>query len=101
MSNGMPWALLQIEIDGDTVWVELSDGRSSIQVITDVEIVGRFARLYGCHFLGDGANRLGPRKLLSLAAWAKRELDVDELRIEGATRTSGAGPGRVPPVLVF
>jgi hypothetical protein len=36
-----------------------------------------------------------------LALWVKDSLDVDELRIEGATRATGASPGRKPTSLVF
>jgi hypothetical protein len=39
--------------------------------------------------------------LIALARWVKVILDVDELEVEGAVRTSGAAPGRKPGRLVF
>jgi len=84
-----------------TVLVRLTNGVHVIEVLTDVEFVGRTAVLRGLHILGGGANTLGPKALRELITWAKVQLDVDQLRIEGATRTSGAGPGRIPPAIVF
>ena len=96
------WRALELEFGGtDTVLVTLTDGVQIIQVLADVELVGRNAVLRGLHIDGGGRNTLGQRALRELINWAKVHLDVDELRIEGATRTSGAGPGRIPPPLVF
>src|SRR5271166_1269861 len=85
----------------DTVLVKLTDGVHVIEVLADVEFSDRMAVLRGLHILGSGPNTLGPRALRELINWAKVQLDVDQLRIEGAPRTSGAGPGRVPPILDF
>jgi hypothetical protein len=96
------WRALEFDFDGtDTVLVTLTDGVHVIQVLADLEFAGRAAVLRSLHILGDGPNTLGLRALRELINWAKVQLDVDQLRIEGATRTSGAGPGRVPPPLVF
>ena len=87
----------ELEIENDTIRLVLLSGGDEIQIVPDIEITGRYARLFGCHFLGAGPNTLGLARLRELARWMKGMLDVDELRIEGATRTSGAGPGLVPP----
>jgi hypothetical protein len=96
------WRTLEFDFGGtDTVLVKLTNGAQVIEVLTDVELVGRTAVLRGLHILGSGRNTLGPAALRELINWAKVQLDVEKLRIEGATRTSGAGPGRIPPALVF
>ncbi len=98
----MTWRTLGYEIDGtDTVLVTLTDGGRRVQVLADVELIGRTAVLRRLHIQGSGRNTLGLGTLRKLAEWAKVQLDVDQLRIEGATRTSGAAPGRVPRPLVF
>jgi hypothetical protein len=96
------WRALEYDFGGtDTVLATLTDGIRIVQVLTDVELLGRTALLRRLHIEGAGRNTLGPRALRELINWAKVQLDVDQLRIEGATRTSGAGPGRVPHPLVF
>jgi hypothetical protein len=96
------WRILEYDFGGiDTVLVKLTDEIHVIEVLADVELTGRTAALRGLHILGCGPNTLGPRVLRELINWAKVQLDVDQLRIEGATRTSGAGPGRVPPIIDF
>jgi hypothetical protein len=96
------WRALEYDFGGtDTVLVKLTDEVHVIEVLTDVELAGRTAALRGLHILGSGPNTLGPRALRGLINWAKVHLDVDQLRIEGATRTSGAGPGRIPPIIDF
>ena len=96
------WRTLEYDFGGtDTVLVTLTDGIRIVQVLAAVEFVGRTAVLRSLHIEGGGRNTLGPRALRELINWAKVQLDVDQLRIEGATRTSGAAPGRVPPPLVF
>jgi hypothetical protein len=98
----MPWLAQEFDFGGiDTVLVTLVDGGHRVEVMADVEFDGRRAVLRGLHILGAGRNTLGRAALLGLIRWAKEYLDVDELRIEGAARTSGAGPGRIPAVLVF
>jgi hypothetical protein len=96
------WRTLEFDFGGtDTVLVTLTDGVQVIEVLADVELAGRSAVLRGLHINGGGRNTLGQRAMRELINWTKAQLDVDELRIEGATRTSGAGPGRIPPPLVF
>ena len=96
------WRTLEFDFGGtDTVLVTLTDGAAVVQVLTDVEFIGRTTVPRRLHIHGSGRNALGPAALRGLINWAKVQLDVEKLRIEGATRTSGAGPGRIPPALVF
>jgi hypothetical protein len=96
------WRTIEFDFGGtDTVLVTLTDGVQVIQVLTEVTLIGRTAVLHRLHILGGGRNTLGQRALRELINWAKVQLDVDQIRIEGATRTSGAGPGRIPAAIVF
>jgi hypothetical protein len=102
VETAVAWQVLDFDFGGiDTVLVTLVDGNHRIEVLADVELDRRRAVLRGLHIQGVGRNTLGPAVLRGLIGWAKEYLDVDELRIEGAVRTSGASPGRIPAVLVF
>jgi hypothetical protein len=48
-----------------------------------------------------GPNGLGLARLRQIADAALERLDYNVIEIEGATRTSGAGPGRTPQRLRF
>ena len=95
------WAVSSVEFDGATVLARLTDGEVEIQVLADVVVLTRSeAVLSGLHVQGPAPNSVGPR-IRSVAYWLKEYLDVRRLRIEGATRTSGAGPGRDPAPIIF
>lgn len=93
----MTWRVVDLEITpDDLVFARLSNGTVAIDVLGFLEITRRSAILRGMHIQGGGRNTMGLPALRAMAHWLKEYLDVDELRIEGATRTSGAGPGRRP-----
>ena len=96
------WELTRSEVHiGDLVEGEISNGVDVLVFLAALEIVGREARVLGVHLQGAGSNTLGAGALLSLVRWVKDTLDVDILRVEGAPRTTGAGPGRRPSPIVF
>ena len=98
----MPWRVADLEITpDDLVSARLSNGTEAIDVLAFLHMTQRTATLRGMHIQGGGRNTMGLPALRALAHWLKEYLDVDELRIEGATRTSGSGPGRRPAPLVF
>ncbi len=89
--------LTALDIDEqDIVTARFVRGNDLIEIMAAVVLEGRVGRLHGVHVQGSGANSLGVRGLLELIAWAKGYFDVGKIRIVGATRTSGAGPGRQP-----
>lgn len=98
----MGWTALEYTFGGpETILVLLSDGRQQIEVLAELAFRDNAAVLSALHVQGGGPNTLGPAALRALIRWAKEILDVERLHIEGATRTSGAGPGRLPrPVVV-
>lgn len=86
-----------MEFDDDTVRACITDGSLTIEVLAGVSLTGQRVVLSALHIQGARPNTMGPSAIRSLIRWLKEKLDVDEVGIEGATRTSGAGPGRVPP----
>jgi hypothetical protein len=81
------------------VW--LSNGHIEIELLGFADVNGSLATLSGCHIQGPGPNTAGLSMLHEISRWVMELLDVDELRIEGAARTSGSNPGRRPTTLVF
>ena len=81
--------------------IRFVNGDLEVEVCAGVELLGRLAVVRNLHVYGQGPNTVGRRLLLSLATWVKDYLDVEELRVEGAPRATGANPGRKPAPLVF
>lgn len=98
----MSWRVVELEIDPlGAVRAILSDGNNHVEFVGDFELSGRGATIDGLHVYGGGPNSLGIAGLTGVIRWAMERLDVDELRIEGATCTTGASPGRRPAALIF
>ena len=95
------WSIAAYEIEGDTVVVDLECQGRTISIAADIAFEGTVVWITGGHISGTGPNQAGGRLLMSLVRWATDFFDVEEIRIAGATRTTGARPGRVPPVLAF
>jgi hypothetical protein len=81
--------------------VRIRIGDKCIDIAATVEVAGNSVTLRGGHVGGEVANRIGVGRILALLRWTKQELGLDELRIEGATRTSEARPGHLPRPFVF
>src|ERR1700722_1248055 len=98
----MPWRVEVLEFGAsDVVHTRLTNGATEIQAMFYARLAGRAAVFGRFDIQGAGPNTLGLVALRELAQAVMELLDVDELRIEGAIRTSGAGPGRRPSPLVF
>lgn len=98
----MRWNIVDLEVEAnDLIYVELSNGRVRIGLLGVGALSGQIATLSGCHIQGPGPNQLGSLMLRQAAQQIMELLNVDELRIEGAARTTGANPGRRPAPLVF
>jgi hypothetical protein len=95
------WAITALVIEGDTFVVDLDYQGQPLSIAADIAFEGRVAWITGGHVSSTGRNGTGNAVLMSLVRWAMDYLDVDEIRIAGATRTTGARPGRIPPVLAF
>ncbi|EAU40970.1 hypothetical protein FP2506_18819 [Fulvimarina pelagi HTCC2506] len=75
---------------------EIRTPLGSLDVMARVTIEGRSLALDGTHIGGDPAKTWGPAALRNLAQAVMEKLDVDEIIVVGAVRTTGANPGRTP-----
>ncbi|MCA7119923.1 MAG: hypothetical protein LGL72_11070 [Acidibrevibacterium sp.] len=89
------------EIEDQTIRVCIQHSGLTLEVVADVRINGEIMVASNVHIQGPGKNCVGWPGLRQFAEDLIEELELDELRIEGAPRTSGAGPGRKPCPLVF
>ncbi len=94
--GGVEWQITSFDDDGDLLEVTFRFGDIWIQFLGSLVFDGRRAVFRGVHVQGPGANRLGLKRLMQLLAFVKATIDVDELRLEGAVRTTGANPDRKP-----
>jgi hypothetical protein len=98
----MAWVIVDVEITrDDLVLATVANNHTTVSFLAYVRIAGRKAYLTGLHIQGVGPNTLGQRGINDLALKFMEALDVDELHIAGAARTSGAGPGRRPLPIIF
>src|ERR1700689_5018210 len=96
------WRVEELELDvADVVFVRMSNGRIVIEAAFYAHLMGRRATFSRLDIEGPGPNTIGLAGLREAARAVMELLDVDELRVEGAARTSGAGPGRRPAAIVF
>jgi hypothetical protein len=91
------------EEDGVIGGAMIVSGAGILLVLAEIELVGRCLALRKLHVHGVDINRnsLGTAGIRHIVQEAMEELGVDEITIEGAHRTSGAGPGRAPRALRF
>ncbi|MDO8942052.1 MAG: hypothetical protein Q7U75_02655 [Desulfobacterales bacterium] len=92
------WEIVESDFEHSSfiVGLKCSSLGLELSVAGDYHVVDQVAIVEGLHVQGVGSNIMGQRHLMSLIRWAVNYLDVDEIRIAGATRTSGANPGRLP-----
>jgi hypothetical protein len=99
------WQAADVEfdlIDGATDHPVLSDliktPLGTLELMAEPILSKRRLMLRGLHVQGVDLrpNALGPANLRRLAAIVMERLDCDEIVIEGAVRTTGAGKGRRP-----
>lgn len=89
--------------DGDIATAEITTPVGVLMMLAEVRFEERCLRLVGVHTFGAdiGPNQFGPTRLRWLAQAVMEVLDCDEIIVEGAVRTTGAGPGRRPGRLRF
>jgi hypothetical protein len=87
--------------DGDVMFFSTKIGDDAI------EFAGNFSKCNGTltikNFDVDGAltNRLGIRGIKDIVADLGRQQGVNQVIIQGAQRTTGANPGKIPSQLIF
>jgi hypothetical protein len=92
-----------IEKHLDVVLARIATAIGTLVVMAEVELADRALILRGLHIQGEdvGVNELGVLGVRHMVRDAMEELDVDEIIVEGAARTTGANPGRRPGRLRF
>jgi hypothetical protein len=100
----MDCAAITVEIglvDGDVMIIEVTTPVGMVQIIGKVTRVGRVIHVGGAHIDGLHGGALGRAGLNAIARKLLEEADVDQIVIEGGTRTTGKNPGRPPKVFRF
>lgn len=105
----MTWRLDQIasegfvedETDDPVVTVEFQTPAGMIKFMAEADERGSTLCLRKAHIEGPGANEVGVSNLRVLAAYVMEGMGYDEIEVEGASRTTGANPGRTPRPLRF
>lgn len=82
------------EVDVDVILGAVLIDEARIEFAANLLIVRRRVELSKLHLHGAGPNTFGPQVLREAVQALMRQLDVDELVIEGGTRVTGAATGR-------
>jgi hypothetical protein len=102
VGTAMALSVVDFEIGrADVIYVRLLHDSTEIEATFFAYLIGQVATFSRLDIQGAGPNTVGWAALRELAQSVMELLDVDELRIEGSARTSGATPGRRPAPLVF
>jgi len=97
-------AAIAIEIglvDGDVMIIEVTTPVGMVQIIGKVTRASRVLHVGGVHIDGLRGGALGRAGLNAIARKLLEEADVDQIIVEGGTRTTGKNPGRPPKVFRF
>lgn len=82
----MVWRVVEFErTTNDLFDVVLSDEHVKVELLGFADLGVSTVTLSGCHIQGPGPNTMGQTLLRHCAQWVMELLDVDELRIEGAS----------------
>jgi hypothetical protein len=100
------WSLDQIrlqidEVDRDVVLVTISTPAGDIHLAAEVRLAGRTLYCTHVHAQGLHAGAVGRAGLNAIGRKLLVEANVEEIVIEGSTRTTGRGKGRTPRRIRF
>ena len=99
------WTAADIEIvldnelsAGSVVTADIRTPEGSLRLITEIERYDHELVLAGLHIQGENLrpNQLGWARLRQIALAVAEIANVDTIVVKGATRTTGAVPGRLP-----
>jgi hypothetical protein len=89
------------EVDHPVMIVTITVPIGVLEVIGNVTLVGRTLRIDGAHDQGLLPGALGRAGLNAIGRKLLEEADVDEIVIQGGTRTTGQRKGKVPRPIRF
>src|SRR3954447_26688621 len=95
-AEDVSFVLLDDQTSGPVLTVEIAVPASRLLAMAEPLVVGPTLILRGFHMHGEGLgpHDIGLANLRVLAAVVLERMDLDELVVEGAARTTGANPGR-------
>lgn len=85
-----------MEQDGNIYQFSIPGANGDLSVVTEMTQSGNQLILNGMHIDGPGAGSSSVSQLRNIARALGQQYGVDEVVINGGTRTSGASPGKVP-----
>ncbi len=85
-----------VEQDGNIYQFSIPGSNGDLSVVTEMTQNGNQLILNGMHIDGPGAGSSSLGQLRNIARALGQQYGVDEVVINGGTRTSGANPGKVP-----
>jgi filamentous hemagglutinin len=85
-----------VEQDGNIYQFSIPAANGDLSVVTEMTQSGNQLILNGMHIDGPGAGASSVSQLRNIARALGQQYGVDEVVINGGTRTSGASPGKVP-----
>ncbi|BDA83842.1 hypothetical protein Sa4125_13840 [Aureimonas sp. SA4125] len=68
----------------------------TLDLMAEVRVLPRSIEVHGLHVGGNAETRWGWSTLRRIGRLIAERLDVDEINLHGAIRTTGANPGRRP-----
>src|SRR4051794_11984318 len=100
--NDLSFDLVAETTGGPVATADIGTPGGTLRVIAELEERGRTLLLRGLHVESEvKPNSIGLANLRILAQVVMERMDYDELVVEGAARTTGSGPGRLPGRLRF
>ena len=84
------------EVDGQIMLVEIKGPSFRLELIGEVFLSGRRLHVKKAHIQGASPGAIGRAGLNVIGRKLLSEADVDELVIQGGTRTTGRAQGRTP-----
>lgn len=90
-----------VEADGNVVELSATTSSGEVTVITEMTKEGDTLILSKMHIDGPGGGSLGLGQIRSLVTTLGKQQGAKKVTIYGATRTTGANPGRTPPPMTF
>jgi hypothetical protein len=87
--------------DGDLATIRIRTPAGAIEIMGTVDFQGRTLLVRDAHIQGLRRNAVGRANLYVIAKALLERIDCDEIRIEGAVRTTGANPGHRPRAMRF
>jgi hypothetical protein len=95
------WIVELRDVQSKTLLVEVWTPAGRIEIMGEVERVGRVLYVTGTHINGPRPGVLGRSGLNAIGQTLMEAADVDEIVIEGSTRTTGRMAGRAPRTIRF